>query len=157
MKVCPHCSFLNEEQFPTCVYCNTSIVDVPSTPSADPLHPEHEQRALAQQRHKHLYRQLRSAVIIYGILIAVTAVTPGLVTNALVLLLYFASGIVVGTAVTRGIAGQFSASLLQGVLSLVLLLYFGPIHVLIFFMLAGHIILPGFLWHWVDLIYSANR
>ena len=55
------------------------------------------------------------------------------------------------------IAGQFSASVLQGALSVMILFAFGLLQPFIFFMLAGHIILPAFFWHWADLIQSANR
>jgi hypothetical protein len=157
MKVCPHCSFANEEQFPTCVYCNTSIVDVPSIPSADPSHPEHEQRALSERRRKDTRRQLRFAGILYALGIALIAWIPGLISSLPLLLLFFASGLVVAFAITRNIAGQFSASLLQGVLSVIILVCFGALQPFVAFMLVGHIVLPGFLWHWMDLIVSANR
>jgi hypothetical protein len=139
------------------VCCNTSIVDVPSTPSADPTHPEHEWRALSERRRKDMRRQLRFAGILYALGIALLALMPGLITNVPVLLLYFASGIVVAVAITRNIAGQFSASLLQGLLSAMLLIAFGPMQPFIAFMLVGHVILPSFLWHWMELIVSANR
>lgn len=157
MKVCPSCSFQNDERFPTCVVCNTVLVDVPSTPSAKPDDPEHERRALTEKRHASTRRQLRSAGILYALIITLTAAFPGLVLSPLVLLLYFFSSLVVVFAVVRDIGGQFSASLLQGVLSFLLLTYFGPMQPFIFFMLVGHLTLPAFLWHWTDLIHSANR
>lgn len=157
MKICPQCSFLNEERFPTCVSCNTSIVDVPSIPSADPNHPEHARRALLEERHKDTRRQLRSAALLYALLIALLAWLPGLISQIPVLLLFFASGLLVATAITRNIVGQFSAPLLQGALSLIILVACGLLQPFIFFMIAGHVILPAFLWHWVDLIHSANR
>lgn len=132
-------------------------MDVPSTPSADPSHPEHERRALTEQRDKDTRRQLRSATLFYALTIALVAWIPGLISSVPVLLLYFASGIVVGMAVSRDIAGQFSASVLQGVLSVTILFFFGLLQPFIFFMLVGHIILPAFLWHWMELIQSANR
>ena len=142
MKVCPHCSFANEEQFPTCVYCNTSIVDVPSILPADPSHPEHEQRALSERRHKDTRRQLRFAGILYALGIALIAWIPGLISSLPLLLLFFASGLVVAFAITRNIAGQFSASLLQGVLSVIILVCFGALQPFVAFMLVGHIVLP---------------
>ena len=157
MKVCPQCSFANEEQFPTCVYCNASIVDVPSIPSADPSHPEHEQRALSERRRKDMRHQLRFAGILYALVIALIAWMPGLISSPPLLLLFFVSGLIVAFAVTRNIAGQFSASLLQGALSVVILVFFGSLQPFIAFMLVGHIVLPGFLWHWMDLIVNANR
>lgn len=157
MKICPQCSFANEEQFPTCVYCNTSLADVPFTPSADPTHPEHARRALLAERHKDTRRQLRSASILYALIIALTAWLPGLITSVPVLLVFFASGLVVGMAVAWNIAGQFTASVLQGALSVTVLFVFGLLQPFIFFMLAGHVILPAFLWHWTELIQSANR
>jgi len=47
--------------------------------------------------------------------------------------------------------------LLQGVLSVIILVCFGALQPFVAFMLVGHIVLPGFLWHWMDLIVSANR
>lgn len=157
MKVCPNCSFSNDERFPTCVLCNTLLVDVPVTPSANPDDPEHERRALAEQRRHYTQKQIRFAAILYSLLITLTAILPGLVSNPLVLLLYFASSLVVVFAVLRDIVGQFSASLLQGLLSALLLIFFGPMQPFIFFMLGIHVIVPAFLWHWTDLIENANR
>ena len=157
MKVCPGCSFVNDERFPTCVFCHTTLVDVPSTPSPNPDDPEHERRALSEKRRMLTRRQIWFAAILYSLVIALTAVVPGMVSNPLILLLYFASGLVVAAAVDRNIVGQFSASFLQGSLSLTLLFYFGPLQPLIFFMLALHVIVPGFFWHWTDLIHNANR
>jgi hypothetical protein len=157
MKVCPKCSFANDESFPTCVYCNAVLVDVPSIPSADPNHPEHEQKALAADRRAYADRQIRSAGIGYAIIITLTAATAGFVFNPLVLLLYAASAVLVTVAVSRGWAGQFTASFLQGLCSVLLIFGFGPIHPLIFFMLVGHVVAPAFLWHWVDMIHNANR
>ncbi|HSI11981.1 MAG TPA: hypothetical protein VK961_08050 [Chthoniobacter sp.] len=157
MKICPQCSFANDERYPTCVSCNAYIVDVPSTPSADPTHPEHEGRALTEQRHKDTRRQLRSATLFYALIITLIAWMPGLISSMPVLLLYFTTGIVVGMAVSRDIAGQFSASALQGAPSVTILFVCGLVQPFTFFMLLGHIILPAFLWHWMYLIQSANR
>ena len=157
MKVCPNCSFSNDERFPTCVLCNTMLMDVPSTPSADLADPEHERRALSKKRQDITRRQIWSAAILYAVIITLTAVFPGLVLSPQILLLYFLSSFVVVVAVLRDIVGQFSASVLQGVLSLFLVIYFGPMQPFIFFMLAGHVIVPAVFWHWTDLIHSANR
>ncbi len=157
MRVCTHCSFPNEERFPTCVLCNTLLVDAPSVPASDPNHPEHEQRALNEKRHRIIRRQLRFAAILYTLVITLTAMFAGLVFSPQVLLLYFISGLIVVFALLRGIVGQLSASLLQGLLSVLLLSYFGPFQPLIFFMLDLHVTVPSVLWHWVDLIHSAHR
>jgi len=157
MKICPTCSFQNDERFPTCVFCNAVLVDVPSTPSADPADPEHGRRALLADRHATMGRELRFAGMVYALAIVVIALVPGLVFNPLALLLYGASAVVVAVAVARGTAGQFSASFLQALLSVILVLWFGPKQPLIFFMLLGHVVLPGFLLHWMELIHGAHR
>jgi hypothetical protein len=157
MKVCPNCSFTNDERFPTCAVCNATIVDVPSTVSPDPDHPEHERRALAGERHKSTRKQLQSAAVLYAVLVTLSAALPGLVWSPPVLLLYFASGVIVAIAVTRNMVGPFGASFLQGLLSVILMIYFGPTQPLIFFMLVGHITIPAFFCHWTDLIHDANR
>ena len=75
----------------------------------------------------------------------------------MVLLLYFVSGSIVAFAVVRGFVGQFSASLLQGALSVTLIIYFGSMDMFIIFMLVSHVIFPSILWHWVELLHGANR
>jgi len=157
MKICPQCEFSNDERFPTCAYCNAMIMDVPVTPSADPADPEHERRALSEKRHRTIRGQVAGAGVLYAIVIALTAATLGAVQDPLALGLYACSGLLVTLAIARNIAGQFSASLLQGILTLLLIFCFGPIQLFSVFMLVGHIIVPGFLWHWIELIYSANR
>ncbi|EDY19788.1 hypothetical protein CfE428DRAFT_2377 [Chthoniobacter flavus Ellin428] len=157
MKICPNCEFSNDERFPTCAYCNAMIMDVPVTPSADPDDLEHERRALSETRHRTIRGQVAWAGVLYAIVIALTAATLGQVDHPLALALYAGSGLLVTFAITRNIAGQFSASLLQGILTLLLILCFGPIQLFSIFMLVGHIIVPSILWHWIELIYSANR
>lgn len=157
MKICPACSFSNEERFPTCVYCNANIVDVPSIPAADPNAPEHEQRVILAKRYQRTRSQLRFATIAYALSITVTALYPGLILSLLPLLLYAVSALVVALAVHTDLAGQFTASFLQGALSVVLLSFFGPLQPFIFFMIATHLMLPALFWHWVDMIHGANR
>lgn len=157
MKICPKCSLANEERYPACVRCNTIIMEVSSTPCSDPDDPEHQQRALDTRRHKIARGQLRLAAISYAFVITSTAVLPGLVLNPWVLLLYLISSITVVIAVLRQVAGQFSAPLLQSLLSSLLLICFGPLQPFIFFMVAAHIVLPTLLWHWIDLIHGLNR
>lgn len=157
MKVCPHCEFTNDERFPTCAYCNAVLVDVLITPSADPSDPEHERRALSEQRHRTIRGQIVWAAALYAAVIMLTAAFLGMVENPLALALYAGSAFVVAWAITRNIVGQFSASLLQGILTLVLICCFGPIQLFAIFMLVGHGIVPGILWHWIELIYGANR
>jgi hypothetical protein len=157
MKVCPGCSFSNDERFPTCALCNTVIVDVPPTPSVNPDDPEHERRVLSAKRHRITRGQIRAAAALYALIITLTAIVPGLVFSPQTLLFYFASSLVVVVAMIWDIVGQFTASLLQGALSVTLIMFFGPLQPLIFFMLALHVIVPAFLWHWMEMIHSANR
>jgi len=157
VKICPACALPNDERFPTCVACHALLVDVLPTPSANPDDPEHERRALAQKRHAIMRRQLMWAALTYASSITVLAACPGLVLNTWILLLYFAGSLTVAVAVVQKFVGRFFASLLQGLLSVALVVGFGPVQPLIFFMLAGHAILPALLWHWSDLIESANR
>ncbi len=157
MKVCPSCEFPNDERFPTCAYCNAVLVDVPVTPSADPHDPEHERRALSEERHQTIRGQIKWAAILYAVVIALTAAFLGMVDDPLALALYAGSAFVVAWAITRNLVGQLSASLLQGILTLVLIFWFGPIQLFVIFMLIGHIIVPGLLWHWIELIYGAHR
>ena len=100
------------------------------------------------------------AGLLYAAVITLTAATLGMVENPVGLALYAGSGGLVTFAITRNIAGQFSASVLQGILSIVLIFYFGPaelFQMFAIFMLLGHLILPGFLWHWIELIHGAHR
>ena len=157
MKVCPSCAFANPERFPACLVCNTLLVDVPSTPSADPADPENVQRALAAARRRVTRRQVAWAALLYAGFITGTAVMPGLIFAPGVLALYFGSSVVLILAVLREYVGQLSAPVLQGALSLGLVVHFGPLQPFIFFMLVGHVIVPGFFWHWVEMIHGANR
>ena len=63
MKICPDCALANEERFPACVACHTSLADVASTPSSDPTHPEHTRRVLDRQRREVARRQVAWAVV----------------------------------------------------------------------------------------------
>ena len=157
MKVCPQCDFSNPEGFPTCVVCNTILVDVPTTPVADPSHPEHAREALHKKRLRITRRQIRSAGILYALTVTLTAALPGMVFSPLTLLLYFASAILVTFAIFWRVAGQFTGSFLQGALSVALILIFGPVHVFSIFVLVFHIFLPSLYWHWTELIYDNSR
>ena len=157
MKVCPNCAFMNDECFPTCVSCNTVIVDVPSTPSADPDSPEHACRALTLERQSRTRRQIRWAAFLYALVITLSAAFPGMVLSPLTLLFYFLSSFIVIIGVERNVVGQFSASILQGVISVILIASFGPLQPLIFFMLVGHLTLPTVFWHWIDMIHGVNH
>jgi hypothetical protein len=156
MKICPQCSFVNEECFPTCVYCNRSLADVQSVPAADPEDPEHAVQAAIQERHKTTRKHVRFAWICYVLIIAGSAALVGPVTEFLPLSLYFVGAILVAAAVYRGIAGQLGSCFFQGFITMALLWYFGPIHPLTLFMLAVHIIVASILWHWLDLIQSTT-
>jgi hypothetical protein len=157
MKICPHCSFNNDECFPTCVWCNTALHEVVSTPAVDPAHPEHERKLIDAQRRQLTSAQIWFAGVFYTLAIVLLAVIPGLVFSPLVLLLYAASSVLVFVVLLRHGSGQFLASFLQGTLSATLVICFGPQQPLIFFMLAAHVIIPSMIWHWVDLIHGLNR
>jgi hypothetical protein len=156
MKFCPQCAFSNDERFPTCVYCNTLIVDVPPIPSEGSERPRAEQEARAERRKVH-GRQFRNAAACYVGAITFTAVCPGFVFDPLALLLFLTSSLVVVGALRFGIAGQIGVSLLQGAMSLALLIGFGPMQPFIFFMLLGHIAVPALFWWWTELIDGAHR
>ena len=157
MKVCPQCAFANPERFPACIVCNTVIVDVASTPSQDPNDPEHQQRAIAEARRRIGRQQVRTIALLYPGLIVATAAFPGLIWSPTVLGLYFLSSVVLLGAVLLRWVGQLSAPILQGVLSVLLVVYFGPEQPFIFFMLAAHIIAPAVLWHALDTIQDLHR
>ena len=157
MKVCPNCSLLNEERFPFCVMCNAPLMDAPSIPVADPDHPENRQRTNADTHRKVMNRELRVAVLLYASVITVTAVTPGLILSLRVLMLYLGVGLLVGFLLRRGVVGHFLGSLVQGMGSITLILLFGPMHPLIFVMIAAHVIAPMVFGYWMDLIQSAHR
>ncbi len=157
MKICPDCTLANEERFPTCIVCHAPLADVRSTPSADPAHPEHARRALARQRRWHTRRQLAWAAFCYVSVITGLSLWPGCVSAHEVQEFYAASGLIVALAVVQDWAGAFLAGLLQGAASVALLLCFGPVQPFAFYMLAGHILTPMVLAHWVEMIHDANR
>ncbi len=157
MKTCPCCSFSNEERFPTCVWCNVSLVDVSSRPSSDPAAPEHEWRATNERRRQLCRSQLRFAGICYALCIVVTAFAVGLVVSPWVLSLYLLGSLIVVGAVVRDIVGQLSVAVLQASCTAALLVLYGPWHILIFSMLILHIFLAAFFWHWIEMIYGTTR
>lgn len=157
MKICPSCSFPNEERFPTCALCNTLIVDVPSTPSRDAANPEHEWRALNKKRHQATWREIAFANIFHSGIITLLAAFPGMVSAPQTLLFYCLSSLIVITSVQCDFTGQLTAPLTQGALSILLVAYFGPWQPFIFFMIAGHITFAALYWHWTDWIRSADR
>jgi hypothetical protein len=118
MKVCPHCSFQNEDTRPTCVWCDALIFDVESIPSTDPDSTEHERVVLIKRRHALLHRKLLYAAVIYCLIIPFTAALLGFIFVPYILLLYLAAAILVVVAVNFQLVGQISTSFLQGALSL---------------------------------------
>ena len=150
MKICPQCAFVNDERFAICAYCNISLADVPVTPSEDPNAPEHERRKRDAERHQRTRGQLRFAVACYALTIAGSAALTGFIFSPAVLALYAATALVVAIAVVRDWAGRFTASLLQGGFTVVLVSAFGPVHPLTFFMFALHIMIPMLFWFWVE-------
>jgi hypothetical protein len=157
MKTCPKCAFANEEHFPTCVWCNTSLAQIRSIPSQDATHPEHKQNTTADQRAAIIRRQSLGAVFVYALAITFLAAVPGMIFAPGILTLFFATAFLVGAVVCLGITGQFSSSMLQGAISVVLLIFSASYQPFIFFTLVGHIILPGLLWHATAMIDDANR
>lgn len=157
MKICPECALTNEERFPTCVMCHTPLADVCSTPSADPDHPEHARLALTRERHRLGQRQLGWAAVCYVLVITGSALWPGCVLDPDVQGMYALCGLIVALAVLQEIVGAFLAGLLQGAFSVTLVLWFGPVQPFAFYMLAGHVLTPMVLCHWIDLIHDANR
>jgi hypothetical protein len=157
MKTCPKCAFANEEHFPTCVWCNTSLAQICSLPSQDATHPEHQRNTIADQRTAIIRRQSLGAVLVYALTIAFLAAVPGMIFAPGILTLFFTTALLVGALVYLGIAGQFSSSMLQGVISIVLLIFSASYQPFVIFTLVGHIILPGFLWHAIAMIDDVNR
>ena len=157
MKICPHCALANEERFPACLWCNTPLMDVRSTPSADPTNPEHRRRARNRQRQWATRRQLAFAVGMYVLAVVGLAVWPGWVIVPKVAGLYAITGLAVSLAMLGELVATFLAAFVQGALSLMLLLNFGPLQPFAFFMLLGHVLLPMVLGVWLDLIHDANR
>ena len=152
MKICPECAFANEERFPTCVWCNTVLVNVRSTPSADPTHPEHAANHLRLQRRSHHTAQRRFAAGCYVTAITFLAVVPGMIYDRQVLLCIAAAAAVAAFAIVRRLLGQFTAMFLQGAVSTALIVCFGKINFLTAFTLAGHVLLPAVFVLWLDLI-----
>jgi hypothetical protein len=142
---------------PTCAWCNRLLADVPSTLSSDPNDPEHERLALHEQRTAIIRRQVRSAAIVYSLTVALLAVLPGMIFTPATLALYGLSALIVAWAVIRNLAGRSVASIIQGALTVLLLLCFGPIHPFTPFMILGHLTVPVFFWHWIELIDDVNR
>lgn len=156
MKICPECAFANEERFPACLWCNTVLTDVKSTPSPDPNHPEHFQRQLLRQRQTRWRTQLVLAALCYAVVATLLMVIPGAVFNVKILLGFFAAATVVGFVISSGSFHSFALMFLQGAISLAFLLSFQRVGVFAFFMLLGHIVLPA-IWHvWVEMIDSGH-
>ena len=157
MKVCPQCQFSNEERFPACLWCNAPLMDVRSTPSADPHSPEHRQRARSIQQDRSARRQTAFALFCYTAVTVGLAVCPGMVGSLRTLSVYGAAGLAVGLSLAAGWLADLPAAFLQGTLSLVLLLNFGPVQPFAFFMLLGHVLLPMVFVHWLEMIHDAHR
>jgi hypothetical protein len=63
--------------------------------------PRTRTRALFQERRRITRRQIQAASVVYALVITLTAIIPGFVFSPRVLLLYFASSIIVAIAVAR--------------------------------------------------------
>ena len=156
MKLCPECSFANEERFPTCIWCNAVLAHVKSTPSGDPNHPEHADAWRLRRRRSRQAGQLRFAVLCYAVLLTCLAVYPGLISDRLVLGELFLASALVGFAVTRGYLGQFTAMVVQAAASTALIVMAGLVNPFTSFALVGHVVLPAFFQQWVDLIEQGH-
>jgi len=156
MKVCPECGYVNQDRFPTCIYCNTNISTVPSTTSPQVNPAEHEQHQGIEIRHQITRTKLRNAILLYGISVTFLAIIPGLIFNPLALFGYLVGSVFVGITVTRGITGTFTATLLQCILSTLNIFYlsFSPLFPI---MILGHIVLPMLLCLWVDMICDVSQ
>ena len=98
MKVCPSCAFSNDDRFPTCVWCNRTLSDIPSTRSTDAAHPGREFEEISEKRSLLNWREARSASIFYALAIALTTAVASLTFDPLTLMLYGVSGSVVAGA-----------------------------------------------------------
>jgi hypothetical protein len=156
MKRCPTCEFLNEERQPTCSVCHTVLVDVLTTPAEDPLHEEHEQRALQLARHRRERWHLIKASLLYAGAITLLAWVPGGITDERKLLVFTGAALLTALAVVKGWAGTFWSGLLQGGSSVGLFLYFEAIHLFIFGAIALHLMLAPLFCHWVEQIRSSH-
>ncbi len=156
MKICPECAFANDERFPTCVWCNTVLVNVKSTPSADPSHPEHADAWRLRRRRARQVAQLRFAVLCYSVLLTSLAIYPGLISDRLVLGEIFLASALVGFAVVRGYLGQFTAMVVQAAASTTLIVASGLVNPFTSFALVAHVVLPAFFQQWVDLIEDGH-
>ena len=157
MKICPSCLLSNEERVPACVWCNTVLANVRSTPSADPNHPEFLREKLARERAGIKRGQIGFAAVSYVLGTTLLAVYPGLIFSPPILLLYAGASVVVVLAIVRDWVGQFTATFLQGAFSLALVLRYGPVQILVVFMLLAQAMLPMVFWHWTEMIHDVNR
>lgn len=152
MKICPECSFANEERFPTCVWCNAVLTRVKSTPSPDPNHPEHARARLLRERRSRQNVQRLFAALCYAAVITFLAVFPGMISDRQLLAGFFIAAGVIGFGIIRGTLGEFSAMFLQGAASVALVLVFNRVNFLTSFTLVGHVVLPAFFYQWAELI-----
>ena len=152
MRICPSCAFTNEERFPTCVWCNTVLVNVNYTPSADPNHPEHARARQLRKRRSAQASQLRFATFCYAVLMTCLAAYPGMIFDRIVLGEIFLASTVVGFTITRGYLGQLTSMFVQGAASTALIVSFDLMNPFTSFALLGHVVLPAVFYQWVDLI-----
>lgn len=107
-------------------------------------------------------KQIRSASWWYASAIAFTALCPGCVIQLPALLTYFLVGFLVASLISRGVLGSLTASAMQGLLSVLLILvfgtaFFGRLNPLLPFTLLSHIVLPVLFCHWTTMIHDAHR
>ena len=157
MKICPECAFANEERFPACLWCNTVLTEVRSTPARDPGHPEHARQRLLGERHSRLRGQRCFAAACYVALVVFLTILPGGIADPQVLACFAAPAALVSFAVLGDCLGPLSAMFVQGVFSTAVLIAFGRGGVFTGFMLVGHVVLPAVFCYWVELIDGAYR
>ena len=159
MKVCPQCAFANEERFPACLWCNALLVNVQSTPAADPDHPEHAQRKLDRERHVRSHRQWMFAAAVYCLAAMGLAVLPGMMHDPMHGCPCISARRPSSPQPAAGIGWRGPTQRHAGCMgrwSTALVYFFGPVHVFIFFMLVGHLLMPNLFWHWTDLIEGSQ-
>ena len=158
MKRCPKCHRANADEAAACVLCEEPLADVDATLRFDPENDAEEWARIHVMRTKILRRDIFLAAVIYAAVIDITVMIMGLDFDPLPLLLFFMSGMAVTYAVSNRIAGQFTASFLQGGTSVTLIILFQlPLQPLVFFLILGHLLLPSFLYHWIEGMHNMYR
>jgi len=153
VKRCPKCYRANADEADACVLCNEPLADIDPTLRFDPLKDGEEWKKSHLLRTKILRRDVIIAAFVYALAIDFTAVIMGVVFGPLALSLYFISALAVAFAVSKHLAGQFTAACLQGGMSVALIITFIPMQNLAFLvygLMLAHVVLPVLFCHWID-------